>query len=107
MAASHFANSIMRLHLSLLSPLLLLAACASQPATPPVAEAPAACNADAAQRYVGQPASEANVEAVRAATGSTLVRSLKPGQAATMDYRSERVNVLQDAAGNIERITCG
>lgn len=95
----------------MLSPLLLLAACASQPATQSSTDAadaaPAACNADAAQRYVGQPASEANVEAVRAATGSTLVRSLKPGQAATMDYRSERVNVLQDAAGNVERITCG
>ena len=98
----------MRLRLSLLSPLLLLAACASQPATQsPDDAAPAACNADAAKTYVGQPASEANVEAVRKATGSKLVRSLKPGQAATMDYRIERVNVLQDAAGNIEQITCG
>ena len=101
----------MNLRLSMLSPLLLLAACASQPAnqssTDAASEAPAACNADAAKRYVGQPASEANVEAVRKATGSKLVRSLKPGQAATMDYRIERVNVLQDAAGNIEQITCG
>ena len=41
----------MSLRLSLLSPLLLLSACASQPATPPpAAEAPMACNADAAGR---------------------------------------------------------
>ena len=91
----------------LLSPLLLLAGCASPPVAPPAAEAPMTCNADAATRYVGQPASEATVDAVRKATGATLVRSLKPGQAATMDYRAERVNVVQDAAGNIERITCG
>lgn len=97
----------MRQPLLLLSPLLFLAGCASQPATPPAAESPMACNAEAATRYIGQPASEATVDAVRKATGATLVRSLKPGQAATMDYRANRVNVMQDAAGNIERITCG
>ena len=98
----------MPLRLSLLSPLLLLAACASQPATPPASpDAPAACQADGAQQYVGQPATEATVEAVRKSTGASVVRQLKPGQAATMDYRIERVNVLLDATGNIERITCG
>ena len=40
--------------------------------------------------------------ALRKATGATLVRSLKPGQAATMDYRAERVNVVQDAAGSAD-----
>ncbi len=101
---SHFHEPAMILRPFLLSPLLLLAACASQPTADTT---PAACNADAAKQYVGQPATDATIEAVRAATGSTLVRSLKPGQAATMDYRVERVNVLQDAAGTIEKITCG
>ncbi len=101
----------MSLRLSMLSPLLLLAACASQPAaespTASTDAAPAACNADPAQRYIGQPATEANVEAVRKATGASLVRALKPNQAATMDYRIERVNVLQDDAGTITKISCG
>jgi hypothetical protein len=35
------------------------------------------------------------------------MRSLKPGQPMTMDYREDRVNILQDASGNIERISCG
>ena len=35
------------------------------------------------------------------------MRSIKPGQAVTMDYREDRVNVYQDASGNIERISCG
>ena len=98
----------MFLRLSLLSPLLLLSACASRPATPPpAAEAPMACNADAAARYVGEPATAANIEAVRKASGAKLVRALRPDQAVTLEYRGERVNVLQDAAGIIERITCG
>lgn len=98
----------MFLRLSLLSPLLLLAACASRPATPPPpADAPAACNADMARQYVGQPATAANIEAVRKRTGAKLVRALKPDQMVTLEYRADRVNVLQDAAGVIERISCG
>lgn len=97
----------MFLRLSLLSS-LLLAACASQPTTPPpAADAPLACNADAAKDYVGKPATAANIEAVRKASGATLVRALKPDQAVTLEYRAERVNVLEDAAGVIERISCG
>lgn len=91
---------------------LLLAACASQSETPAgdAAAAPpmaAQCDADAAKDYIGQPASEANVEAARLASGANSVRSLKPGDAMTMDYRGDRANVMQDADGNIERITCG
>lgn len=93
----------MKLPLSIPCMSFLLAACASQPSVP----AAGACNADAAPRHVGQPATDANVEAARSATGAKTVRVLKPGQPATMDYRQDRVNVLLDAAGNIERITCG
>lgn len=106
----------MRLHRSLLLPgLLVLAACAS-PAPPPTVDAPpppmeatpaTACNADAARAFIGKDATEANVDAARAATGAKTVRSLKPGQAMTMDYRPDRANVMQDAKGNIEKITCG
>ena len=55
----------------------------------------------------GKPATPANVEAVRVATGASSVRSLKPGQPMTMDYRGDRANVMQDAKGNIDKITCG
>lgn len=66
-----------------------------------------ACDAGPAQRFVGQPASAANVEAARRAAGARTVRSLTPGQPMTMDYRGDRLNVLQDAAGRIAQITCG
>ena len=93
-----------------LLPALLLTACASKPE--PTADAPPpaladACNADAASGFLGKPASDANAEAVRVATGAKTLRSIKPGQAVTMDYRGDRANLMQDAAGNIERITCG
>lgn len=93
--------------LALLSAAALLAGCATAKPDAATDAAPAACNADAANSYVGQAGTEATIEAVRKATGATLVRPLKPGQAATMDYRVERVNVFLDAAGNIEKIGCG
>ena len=74
------------------------------PPPPPMAEQ---CHADAARGYVGKPATPANVEAVRVATSASSVRSLKPGQPMTMDYRGDRANVMQDAKGNIDKITCG
>lgn len=87
-----------------LAALLLLAGCSSQPPAP---EAPAACVAGPGQAYLGQPASDATLEAIRRATGAGQLRALKPGQAATMDYRQDRVTVVQDAEGRVERITCG
>ena len=93
----------------LLAP-LLLAGCASKPA--PTVDAPppalaSGCDADAAAGFIGKPASEANVQAAFKATGAKTLRSVKPGQPMTMDYRGDRANVMQDAGGNIERITCG
>jgi hypothetical protein len=44
----------------------------------------------------------------RQSTGASLVRQLKPGQPATMDYRRERVTIETDpATGKIVRAACG
>lgn len=86
--------------------LLGLSACASQP--PPEAVASGGtCNAEPAQSQVGKPASDANVQAAFKASGAKTMRSIKPGQAVTMDYREDRLNIHQDASGNIERFSCG
>ncbi len=82
---------------------LLLAACAA-PATQPSASA---CNADAIQPYVGQVATPTVVKAARKAAGAELVRALKPNDAATMDYRVERINIMVDDANMIVSATCG
>lgn len=92
--------------LFLLPALLALAACAMQ-ATPETIAGGDTCNAGPAQSYIGKPASEANMQAAFKASGAKTMRSIKPGQMVTMDYREDRVNIHQDARGNIERISCG
>ena len=85
------------------------------PATPADTAAPATtgdmaaqCNAAAAQSFVGKEATEATVaDAQRAAGAKGDVRVIKPGQAVTMDYRADRLNVEVDARNAIVRITCG
>lgn len=64
-----------------------------------------ACNAAAAQPYVGKPASAA--DQARAASGAKAMRLIRPGQAVTMDYRPDRLNVELDASDSIVRIACG
>lgn len=77
------------------------------PATPP-GDAAAQCNAGAAQSFVGQEATEATVAEAQTAAGATgAVRVIKPGQAVTMDFRGDRLNVEVDERNAIVRITCG
>lgn len=66
------------------------------------------CNAQAAQKFVGQPASDAIVEAARAAATPTgTVRVIAPGQAVTMDYRMDRLNIDVDNSRMIVKLYCG
>jgi len=94
----------MSLRTFLLVPALLsLAACAT-------AERPTVagrCNADAANTYLGKAADATTVEAARKAAGAERVRTIKPGQAVTMEYLEGRLNLYLDANGKIERIGCG
>src|SRR5690606_32102655 len=84
-------------------------------ATPPPAAVPAevetdlprSCNAEAVQGLVGQEASEAVVSQATADSGSASVRVLGPQDAATMDYRQDRLNIETDAAGIIQSLRCG
>jgi hypothetical protein len=62
---------------------------------PPV---PEACDATAAQAYVGKPA-DAVAEQARTVLG--------PNQAATMDFRPDRLNLETDATGIILKARCG
>ncbi len=86
---------------------LLLAGCVTQetPATvpPPNTE----CIAGAAQGYVGQVASNPNIEGARVAAEAESVRTIRPGQAVTMEYLAGRLNLQLDAAGTITTIRCG
>ncbi len=83
---------------------LMLSGCATPPATPPSGTA---CSADAVKSFVGRAATEDVVNDARSAAGAELLRVIKPGQAVTMDYRVERLNLYLDEAGAIERVSCG
>lgn len=81
-----------------------LAACTTMERPAPPTEG-GVCNADAAQPFVGQPASAA--EQARAASGARTMRLIRPGQAVTMDYRPDRLNVELDASDSIVKLSCG
>ncbi|MEZ0471851.1 I78 family peptidase inhibitor [Luteimonas salinilitoris] len=84
--------------------------------TPPAAAEPApgapeaadqACNADAVQSLVGQQADDSLVEQARTDAGAEIARVLKPGQAVTMEYRADRLNIDVDESGTITALRCG
>ena len=89
-----------------------IAACSSTPAgeegsAAPVPDAVAGCDAAAAQSAVGKQATAEVVEQARNDAGARTTRVIKPGQAVTMDYRGDRLNLYVDAKDAITSATCG
>ena len=87
--------------------LLALGACA-KPVTPVAAnEAPGVqCDANAVQSLVGQMAADVTAEAQKR-SGGRAVRSYRSGDALTMDFRPDRLNIERDAAGKVVKFSCG
>ncbi len=83
----------------------LLAACATAPTPEPAPSM--SCNTAPAREYLGQPATDAVVQNAQQAAGANSVRVLGPNDAATMDYRGDRLNVLVDGQRVITKLTCG
>jgi hypothetical protein len=109
---SPYEDTPMRLiHLCHLPLIAALAACSSTEA--PRSEQAGApsndgrCNAATVQNLLGEHASSALVESARSKAGAEQVRVLAPGDAVTMDYNSQRLNIDIDEAEVVERITCG
>lgn len=65
------------------------------------------CNADAARSIVGQTASADVVEQARTAAGADTARTLKPGQATTMEFKGDRLNIDVDANNKVTNVRCG
>ncbi|GGC86176.1 I78 family peptidase inhibitor [Vreelandella lutescens] len=96
--------------------MVLLAGCSSAPneaaaPKPPTVEQTApvaqACDANAVQYAIGAPFDEANVATLEEQSGATQVRVLRPGTAATMDYRDDRLNIHLESNDMIEALRCG
>lgn len=96
----------------LASTTLLVGGCAPpasmQPSSPgPQISGDGSCQADRVAWAVGQPATQEVLGKVWKQSGAGLLRPLAPGQAATRDYRPDRVNVQIDGANQITGVTCG
>ena len=84
-----------------------LGACMAVGASPAEPPAPGTkCDANAAQGLVGRPADASVAEAQRL-SGAATVRRYRTGDAVTMDFRADRLNVETDAAGAIVKLSCG
>ena len=74
---------------------------------PPTVPPQSACNAEAAQPFVGQVATADVVEKARLAAGAQIARTLKPGQMVTMEYHSSRLNLDVNAGNVVTGARCG
>lgn len=97
-------------HLSSLALIAVLAGCSSAD-KPEQADQPAnldgRCNAEAVQNLLGQTVTRELVDQAQSQAGAQTTRVLSPGDAVTMDYNSQRLNIDIDEAESIVRITCG
>ena len=84
-----------------------LSGCATTTATGERATFGGKCNAEPAQRFVGEKADVAHGLTIQQVTGSELFRWAPPRSALTMDFREERVTIAYDDAMVITMITCG
>ena len=86
--------------------MLGFAACASQ-LPPPGGQVPTQCVAGAGAWAIGRAPTDQVVEQVRMDTLSNTVRVIRPGDAVTMDYRGDRVNIKVNERNAIVGVTCG
>lgn len=73
-------------------------------ATPPAMEG---CDVSDVKELIGQPWTEALAARAKDMTGATVVRTVRPGEAVTMDFREDRLTVELDAAGKVVSARCG
>jgi hypothetical protein len=72
---------------------------------PPEPE-PAQCMEDQAAFAVGQTWTPELAEAARIAAGAEVQRTIRPGDAVTMDFRTDRLNLHLNATDTIVEVDC-
>jgi len=65
------------------------------------------CGAGKLKTYLGQLPTTDVVDKIRAAVAHERIRTIKPGDAVTMDYRSDRLNIEIGEDGRIKQLRCG
>lgn len=90
----------------------LLAGCAAPPgpnevAFPSPGPRGGVCNAQPAQAVIGKQGTASVVEQARVLSGAAMARVLRQGQAVTLEFNAERLNLIVDAQGRITAVRCG
>lgn len=67
----------------------------------------AMCDAAKAQFAVGQTYSDTLATEAKEAAGAKVVRQLLPGQAVTMEFRGDRLNLETGEGGRVVSVRCG
>jgi len=78
--------------------------------TPPAVVVPppvASCNANNASAAIGKVAVSVVVEQARMDAGARVVRVIRPGEAVTMEYMQDRLNIEVNANNVIITVRCG
>jgi ABC-type amino acid transport substrate-binding protein len=76
-------------------------------AAQPPATADDSCGAGKVAGYLGQlPTTDAIAE-IQKTVGHTRIRTIRPGDAVTMDYREDRLNIEIGDDGRIRLLRCG
>lgn len=86
--------------------LLPLAACMTTPKAEGLADG-AGCGDAKAADLIGKRWTEALRAPTQKRTGARDLRVIAPGDAVTMDYRPDRLNIETDAEGKVVRLKCG
>lgn len=76
-------------------------------APPAPARGPCVVDGGAKMRYAGVKFRERLRPEIERATHAAMSRVLRPDDAATMDFRAERLNILLDDGGQIDGLRCG
>lgn len=91
--------------------LLALTACGAPPVPPPSSGSPApdpgACNAAPAQFALGRTVDPALRTEALQRSGARTLRMIRPGDAVTMEFSSQRLNLELDPDGRVTRVRCG
>ncbi|MDZ7851921.1 MAG: I78 family peptidase inhibitor [Halomonas sp.] len=77
------------------------------PEPPRVSEGDDACGASRLQDRVGWEFDAAMGATLSEESGAEALRVMRPGEAHTLDYRAERLNVHLDERGRITALECG
>ena len=83
-----------------------LSACATMPPSPEPT-GPCVVTEPVKMRWAGVKFNLRDRDAIRRDAQARIARVLRPGDAATMDFREDRLNIMVDDFGQITNLTCG